>query len=107
MEQLDKKKAMEELGLDEDVFGELLRDFLSEAEAQIKKLGETIEAGNYDEIVQIGHSLKGMAGNLRIIPMQDLARSIEELAKESKDKQAIIKKYQAVKESLKDLREAV
>ena len=103
--QLDKKKACDELGVDEETFTELLKSFFSDADDEIVKLEKAIEVDNFEEIVRIGHTIKGLAGNYRVTPIQNLAETIEHLAKEGENnKQAIIEKCQEMKEGLKALR---
>lgn len=101
---IDKQKAIEELGIDEGVYDELLRCFISEAEAEIYKLEEAVKEDNFAEIAAIGHGLKGIAGNLRIKRMQDVAKVIEINARESKDKRMIMEKTEALKKDLWELR---
>ena len=102
-----KKKAIEELGIDENIFDELLRCFIPEAEAEMQKLEEAIKADDFDAIAQIGHGLKGMAGNLRIVHMQYAAKAIEMIVRESKDKQAIIKKAAELRQYLSELKKSI
>ena len=102
-----KKKAIEELGIGEGVFDELLRCFIPEAEAEIEKLDDALKADNFEEIAQIGHGLKGMAGNLRISRMQDAAKAIEMSAKENnKDMRAIKEKAAELKQGLAELKQS-
>ncbi|MBF0489555.1 MAG: Hpt domain-containing protein [Candidatus Omnitrophica bacterium] len=103
MDQEHKKKAMEILGIDEEIFNELLQCFLIEAQEEIDKLDGAIATDNFLVISQIGHGLKGMAGNLYMTHMQDLAKTLETLAKEAKDKQAIIQKAEELKLAMKEL----
>jgi HPt (histidine-containing phosphotransfer) domain-containing protein len=99
-----KKRAIEELGLDESVYDELLRSFIPEAEDDIRKLGEAAEADDFDEIARIGHGLKGTAGNLRIENMRCAAGAIEALAKEGRDKRAITEKTDELRRDLAELK---
>ena len=107
MERSDKIKAMEAVGIDEDTYNELLRSFVPEVEAEIGKLGEAVEKDDFAGIAAIGHGLKGMAGNLYITPMQDAAKAIEALAREGRDKQAIMGKIAALKQSAEELKQII
>lgn len=102
-----KKRAMQELGIDENVFDDLLRCFISEAEEQMQKLEEAVKADNFDEIAQIGHGLKGMAGNLRIANMQYAAKAMEAIAKEGKIKPEIRKKAIELRQYLLELKQQI
>jgi HPt (histidine-containing phosphotransfer) domain-containing protein len=105
--ELDKKKAMDELGVDEETFNELLKSFFSDADAEIEKLRAAIENDNFEEIARIGHTLKGMAGNYRITPIESIGKSIEQCAKESKDKQTIIDNLKAMEEGIEELKKSM
>ena len=105
MMEFDKKKAMNELGVDEETFNELLKSFFSDASAETEKLRAAIETDNFEEIARIGHTLKGMAANYRITTVQDMAKTIEMLAKENKNKQEIIQNVRSLKENIENLRE--
>lgn len=99
-----KKKAVEELGIDESVFDELLSCFIPEADEEMRKLDEAIGAGRHDRIAEIGHGLKGMAGNLRIISMQTAAKAMEVSAKETKNMQEIKEKAVELKQNLAEIK---
>jgi HPt (histidine-containing phosphotransfer) domain-containing protein len=90
--ELDKKKIAAELMIDEDVLNELLHDFLSQAEDAIAKLSGACGAGNFDEIKDLAHFIKGAAGNLRITPMHEAAKEIEAYAKEKNNLNVISEK---------------
>jgi HPt (histidine-containing phosphotransfer) domain-containing protein len=102
--ELDKQKIMADLGIDEEMLKELLGDFLPDAETDIKNLEEALASDNFDEIAKLGHGLKGMAANIGITQMQDMAKTIEQLAKESKDKQKISENLESLKSALKELK---
>ncbi len=103
----DKKKITAELGIDEEAYAELFRDFIAQTEKKIKKLGQTIAADNFGEMAKIAHEIKGSSGNLRITEMQGIAKSIEMAAKAGRNKQAITKNLQALKEAMEELRRLV
>jgi len=102
--EFDKKKAMDELGIDEETFNELFKSFFSDAEAEVKKIENAVAMGDFDEIARGGHTLKGLAGNYRIAYIQDHAKIIELLAKNDKDTQKIVQNLQILKGGLEELR---
>lgn len=104
---VDKKKAMAELGIDEDTFNELLKEFIEPLEEEIKNLQDVIDSGNCDEIAKAAHGIKGMVGNMRIVSMEDAAKTIEQLAKTRQDTQAMLEKIQDLKTGLEELRNEV
>ncbi|MBF0504503.1 MAG: Hpt domain-containing protein [Candidatus Omnitrophica bacterium] len=105
--EFDKKKAMDEMGEDEESYNELLRIFCPDAEIELKKLEEALKADNFDEIVRIGHTLKGLAANFYVTPVQVIAKNIEHLARVRRDKQAIVGNLQILKEGMAELRRQI
>ena len=91
--QIDKQKILNELGgIAEDFYNELVYDFISQVEVEIAKLDKAKEVDNFDEIAQIGHFIKGSAGNLRIEEIQNIAKEIELFGQEKKKDKKIIEK---------------
>ncbi len=99
---MDFDEAGKSLSLEKDEYIELVEFFFPAAEIDINKLMTANEKGDTELASDAAHSLKGAAGNLGFMELSDLARSIEERArnaqvtglslkiKELKDKIAII-----------------
>jgi len=105
MVQYDKSKAMEVLGIDEGILNELLQCYITEAEGEIVKLEEAIRTDNFVRMAEIGHGLKGMSGNLYIYHIQEMAKGLEVLAKDSnKDKAAITQRAADLKQAIEELK---
>ena len=103
--QVDKEKIMSELGITDDFCNELIQDFIDQVEASIGKLDKALETDNFDEIMQIGHFIKGAAGNLRLEEIQNITKDIEDSARTNKDKKIIEESTTRLKTVFKELKE--
>lgn len=83
--QLDKQKAIQELGVPEELFNELLTIFVQQTGESITKMEEFRQSDNVEEIKKLGHFIKGTAGNLRINEIFEVAKFIEYFDKEKTD----------------------
>ena len=96
----NKKKAIEELGISEELFDEIFKDFLDQCDEYIRTIEDSINSNNLEDLAKAAHKLKGSSGNLGLENIQQLARAIEIAAKEKKDieiaKQEFIKLKEAV-----------
>ena len=104
MGQMDRKAFIEDRGIDEETFNELLGCFATEVEEELAKLAVAAGAGDYATIARVGHGLKGMAGNLRLTLLQDMGKEIEAIGKEGKDAPAIQAKIAAFKQGMEELK---
>ncbi len=103
--QADRKKAMAALGINEATYNGLLKCFIDDTREEIGKLDEAIAAGDRAKVVEIGHAIKGMAGNYYITQVRDLAKAIEFMAKEHGNDGIMIEKVAALKEAIRSLTE--
>ena len=104
--ELDKKKIAEELGIPEDLYQELLHDFTNQAETVLPELQAAVDAGDFPQIMERGHFVKGSSGNLRLKELYEIAKEIESGGKEKKDLGAIrerMEKFKSVFEELKKI----
>jgi HPt (histidine-containing phosphotransfer) domain-containing protein len=102
--ELDKSKIREALGFDDDLLKELFGIYLKETEAALKKLESSFEKGDYRAFADICHSIKGSSGNLRITLVEDSARTLEKMAKEPGEPQAISVLLQTLIAQVNELR---
>jgi two-component system, sensor histidine kinase and response regulator len=58
----------------------VLREFEKQAAADLRRIGECVSAGEFDEIGRIAHALKGAAGMISANHLTDLAIAIESAA---------------------------
>lgn len=73
----DKSKAMNDFQITEREYDELLSDFVAQAAEKINTLESAVKNGGMKEAADIVHSLKGVAGNLRLDDCYNIVRSIE------------------------------
>jgi HPt (histidine-containing phosphotransfer) domain-containing protein len=84
----DKTKALNVFQITEDEYDELLKEFIVQAETKIKTLESALKNGDTDTAAREIHSLKGVAGNLRLDDCYQAAIAIES-AIQSNDKASI------------------
>ncbi len=104
---LDKQKALLELGIPEDLYNELLQDFVSETGPALKKLFEAVQSGNLEETARGAHFIKGAAGNLRINEMYCVSKDIEFSAKGKADMNIIKENVLKLKVLFEELKKIV
>ncbi len=83
---LDVNGALTNLGGDSDLYREVLIEFRTQLPAQLKKLQESAMNADLQGLRMIAHGLKGSALNTGAAGVSELARKIEENAKEGLDK---------------------
>jgi len=101
---IDREKAFREMDMPEDLFNELLDMFIEQTEPALHALEEAARGMDYEGLRKSAHLINGSAGNLRIDPVQKIARQIETAAAEKQDIAVIkenIKKLNVVFEAVK------
>jgi len=81
-EQISITELRERCGDDEGLIQRVLTKFTVKAKTELALLEEHVRDGNIDQVVQVAHSLKGMAANVAAGPVSKLAGSIEMAARE-------------------------
>lgn len=90
MDKEEKKKILSDLGgIPEELYNELVHDFLAQAHEQIQVISEALQKNDFNAAAKVAHSLKGSSGNLRIHAVQNLAQYIELQAKENADRKVL------------------
>jgi len=79
----DAVATLERLGGDEALFYEVVRIFLEDIPGHLAGLRRAIREGDLEAIERIGHSLKGEMAYLGVSSLQDKARELESMGKES------------------------
>jgi HPt (histidine-containing phosphotransfer) domain-containing protein len=74
---IDKSKAMRDYQLTEEQYDEMLGEFVTQAEEAVSALESAVPEGRTTEAADVAHSLKGVAGNLRLDDCYAIARDIE------------------------------
>jgi len=86
------QQASEELGLPLELIIEFTHDFITQAHEEKKTFYDACQQGDIDTIHRTAHKLKGVASNLRIVP---LAETLEELqfSEDTSRFEPLLKKY--------------
>jgi HPt (histidine-containing phosphotransfer) domain-containing protein len=75
----DKTEALERLGGDEDLLGELCQIFVAESPKLLQKLREAIAEADPEAVMRAAHSLKGELGYLGAEDAVQAARELEDM----------------------------
>ena len=70
-------KLAEDLGLEEEEYLELIELFLESGTSDLNQLQAAIEEGDAEKAARAAHSLKGASGNLGLIELYEVAKTIE------------------------------
>jgi HPt (histidine-containing phosphotransfer) domain-containing protein len=103
---VDKKQALEDFQITEDMYDEMLVEFVTQAEEKIRRIVEELEKGNSEEAEQHAHSLKGVAGNLRLTRCFEIASAIDKVLKVD-PKPSLGPEIQDLKNAVTEVRESI
>ena len=96
----DVKNTLDRFMGKQELYVKFLNKYADSTECQ--GLIDSIEKGDYEEAFKFAHTLKGVAGNLGLIPIQDLSSDITELLRGKEepeiDKEALGEKERQLKE---------
>ena len=81
-EQISIAELRERCGDDENLIQRVLQKFSVKAKSEIALLEQHVREGNIEQVVQVAHSLKGMAANVAAQPVSKIAGTIELAARE-------------------------
>ncbi|MDM8551555.1 Hpt domain-containing protein, partial [Desulfobacterales bacterium HSG2] len=87
---LDKKEILLRVGGNEAVFETLCNLFVRDIPKMTEKLRQAISRNNMEEIRLQAHALKGMCGNMSAKSCQNLAKQLEDAAKDEKSEQTAV-----------------
>jgi HPt (histidine-containing phosphotransfer) domain-containing protein len=96
---IDKKKALDDFQISEKEYDELLVEFTAQAEEKIVGMEQCLRDGKVEEAQHHAHSLKGVAGNLRLDDCYRIVMAIDGALKK--------KPPFPIDESLLELKEAI
>ena len=68
-------------GIPEEAYDAIVLVFYQEARQRLAGIKLAIESNNLEGVSQGAHAIKGSAGNLRLMQIQDMAKSLEDAAK--------------------------
>ena len=74
---IDFLSALERVGDDESFLYELLDIYTEDFKERFNSLEKAIENKNFEEIREVGHSLKGSSANLSLLPLQEASSEME------------------------------
>ncbi len=100
---IDRKKALLELDMQEEMFNDLLNMFIEQTEPAVRQLEVITSPFDYEAIRKTAHYINGSAASMRIEAVQSIAGRIEV---EASDKQDIIMIKDSIMK-LKDVFEAL
>ena len=80
---MDIKALAEELDFDIEDVAILVELFVENAQVSLANIEEAIERNDIDAIQNEAHAIKGSAANLMLVDVQDMARRMEEAAREN------------------------
>ncbi|UCE42671.1 MAG: Hpt domain-containing protein [Candidatus Aminicenantes bacterium] len=87
-ESIDMESVLERVGGDESFLQELLDIYIEDFMEKYALLEQAIAGGDFNNIKEIGHSLKGASGNLSLTYLHETAYRIELSGKENNIDQA-------------------
>lgn len=99
---MDIKALADNLGLEEDEYLELVDLLVETGMDDLSKMESAVKAGDTEETAKAAHSIKGASGNLGLMDIYELAKSIE--AEIRNDRlESIEKLVQEIREKLEAL----
>ena len=90
LEVWDNKAALKRLMGDEVLLMSVLDAFISDIPVRLEELQQALDAGDYDQVYRSAHNIKGVAGNLSGLSLQQQAALVEDAAKEENMDQLIV-----------------
>jgi HPt (histidine-containing phosphotransfer) domain-containing protein len=105
-EMINKQKALDDFQISEKEYDELLVEFVSQADDKIISIKQCLSDGKVLEAEHHTHSLKGVAGNLRLDDCYRIASTIDDVLK--KNQQVSIDQYiLELKHSIDEVRSSI
>ncbi len=103
---LNKKRALDDFQITEEMYDEMLVEFVQQTKETIVAIEQTMQRGAVQEAERCAHSLKGVAGNLRLDDCYTIAAALDGALK--KDPPEPIDGYLvALKKALDEIRASV
>ncbi|MBF0252425.1 MAG: Hpt domain-containing protein [Candidatus Omnitrophica bacterium] len=91
MDKIEKQRILEELGgFPEDIYDDLVGEFIKQAKEEIVTLKKHIKTNNAEDGARIAHSIKGSSANLRLNEMQEIAKKLEMGLKEGAEPMSLL-----------------
>ena len=94
---LNKEKALKELGIDETFYNEIIQAYMKQFSETLDKLSHAVETDDFDTVAKMAHLIKGSSGNLRIEEVRCEAELLEKNAKTDLQKEFAIAQTQKLR----------
>lgn len=78
---LDKKAALQRIGGDEELYGEIFELFLEDTPVQMEKLRVALDAGDRVVVERQAHSLKSASANIGAEQLREICFRLERASK--------------------------
>ena len=101
---IDMEAVLERVGGDESFLHELIDIYIDDFIEKYFQLEQAIEQGDFNNIKEIGHSLKGSSGNLSLTALHETAFGIEASGRDNDIEQARLL-FVRLKEEFKKLKD--
>jgi len=72
------KELGENLGLDEDEYRQLIDLFINTGAADFQRIQTALASSDLEQVLRSAHTIKGAAGNLGLMDISEVAKTIEE-----------------------------
>ncbi len=99
----DRQKALQELGIPESLYLELVRGFIKQSDTVIQDLEKAFQVRDFGGVAKAAHFIKGGAGNLRIDEIYVTAKELDTVAKGSQDVGTIERQMASLKNAMEEL----
>ena len=76
-------KLAENLGLEAEEFYEILQLYVETTSSDLKELKSALIAGDGENVHQKAHSIKGASGNIGLTELYELAKAIDDRARDN------------------------
>ena len=80
--EMDLAALADNLGLEEDEFLQIVALFIEKSSADLLELEVAIDKGDFQQVVEVSHSIKGASVNLGFTEIYEVAEGVEMNAKE-------------------------
>jgi HPt (histidine-containing phosphotransfer) domain-containing protein len=101
---IDMESVLERVGGDESFLQELIDIYIEDFIEKYDQLKQAIEEADFNNIMEIGHSLKGSSGNLSLNCLHETAYGIELAGRENDIEKARLL-FLRLKEEFKELKD--
>ena len=86
----DLEKNSQELKITIDIYKRILTSAIEQTQNDISDIESVLADAEFEKIAEISHRIKGDYGNMRIEQLSSLAREMQRISKEEKDKEQLL-----------------